>query len=959
MARHLREHASEDERPSEGLAPQALADLALRRWRIVLGSTLTGLVVCLAWLWTKPPVYRATAKLLLEDERASQGVLGELALLAGAPKAAAEIELLRARSTVEQVVARASEPGAAVDAARHLGLDTLVEDERLRPLPAVFDSSVDSPASASPGARLEARIGAASAALPRPTLRVVALGGTRVRVESGGRLSRLGFGEVEQLELDLAEPRAFELAGLNVQLSARGELVGGPWRLISLGPEEAIERVRENLRVAETERNSGVIELSYSDSDPRRAADTLEALCSNYLERKSLRGQKRASQTLDFIRAQLGTQNSALERAEREVSLLQASKPRSVDVPKAAQALIDQISALELQRVRVELARVALGEALDLLADGALEPLSRLPVELYDPLTRGWLEHISRLSAESAVQERTDAGAYRALLQEHRLTLEAERETLALRVREAEAALDGLRAGNRAALGRLGERGASDDTLLSSQLAQLAQTEQQIAELQQRYTALHPEILAARAARAELLERVCAHLSAVAAGLAEARDARGELLDEYDRRSAAEPARERERIQSAVDSLVTRTRAHLVSRRAGLEAEEAGLRDQRTRLESELGALPEESRAVAGPLRRLSAHSEIVKFLLAREQEAEISRAATLPGADVIDAPAIPVRRHGPSIPAHLLGGLLFGVVAGLGLALLRETFGRGILYASELEAATGLPVLGQIPDFRSGRTKVKRADARFIALRDDPRGATAESYRSLRANLKHALAASGEVRAIAFTSCAQGEGKSATNIDVALAFGLSGKRVLLVDADMRRPSVHMHLGLEQSPGLSDVLTGKVSWRDLVRKEVERNVDVITAGRQPANPGELLEGPSAARMLEEARGAYDLVVFDVPPALAVADIEAFAARLDAVLLVCRAGRVSPEVVGEAAERLRQVGANLIGAVLNAVGAASRRARYGHGYGYGYGYGYGNDKESKRANEQLQSVGRER
>jgi capsular exopolysaccharide synthesis family protein len=157
----------------------------------------------------------------------------------------------------------------------------------------------------------------------------------------------------------------------------------------------------------------------------------------------------------------------------------------------------------------------------------------------------------------------------------------------------------------------------------------------------------------------------------------------------------------------------------------------------------------------------------------------------------------------------------------------------------------------------------------------------------------------------------------------------------------MRRPSVHRYLGLELTPGLADILQGRLAWRECVRQDVSHGLDVITAGKTPPSPGDLLDSAACTRLFDELRVDYDLIVFDVPPALAVADIDNIASRLDAVLLLAKSNKISGPIVGAAANRLRQVGANLIGTVLNAVNASS-----GGTYGYGYGYGYG-DKERER------------
>lgn len=287
---------------------------------------------------------------------------------------------------------------------------------------------------------------------------------------------------------------------------------------------------------------------------------------------------------------------------------------------------------------------------------------------------------------------------------------------------------------------------------------------------------------------------------------------------------------------------------------------------------------------------------------------------------------------------------MLLGCVVALGASVARESLSRGVFTAAELESSSGLPVLGSIPDYRRGRYRVKGAGEHFLPLRDDPEGVSAEALRSLRATLKYALS-DGDVRVIAATSCSQGEGKSSTNIALAQLFARSGKRVLLVDCDMRRPSLDKYLRTTLEPGLSQALSDGGDWRSIVRRGVLERIDLLTAGHQPPEAGDLLEGESFAQFIAQARAEYDLVVCDMPPAFAVSDLESAATRIDAVLLVVRCNKVAARTIADASARLRRGGVKLMGAVLNGVGVSIANGRYGYGYGYGYGQRNGAGKRA--------------
>jgi capsular exopolysaccharide synthesis family protein len=919
---------SEDE--AGALSLERLLELVTRHWPPMVAATGLCLAVALAWFGTRAPVFRARATLILDQQGHAGGILGDLAALTESPQAASEMELLRSRTTAELAV---SQPADAADAQRRLGLTTLVEDPALRPFRSL--GSVSAPA------RLLARVedGATPGGSAGPRrLRVDFLAPDRVRLRRTGFLARFGIGS-DSLDVDLDPARPIEYEGLRLWLEPQGDLTGRTFYLRRLCGSDAVQRVLDSTRVRETERGSGVIELVFDDSDPARAADTANALCRNYIDRNQARSEKRASQTIDFIQTQLDEQVRDLHRAEKEVVELQQKSPRAVDIGKTGEALIAQGSQLEVQRVQARMMQVAVRQALALLETGRMEALSRLTGELSDPITATYVESIARLGAERELQERSDAGAYKSMLQAKALELESRLDSLELELDAVRRTRAAVAAGDGEAVARLGAGPwTAGDPLLAGYLADLARLQGELALLANEFTGVHPD----RASIEKQIEGVAARIASLLAnrlaGLEAQRDEQRALLASYRARAGGYSGDERARIDDAIGSLKARTATHLEARLAGLEASERSLAEEIAALERSLGALPEEERALADPLRRLSAHAEIVKFLLSRQQEAQITRASTVASADFIDPATPPLRRHGPSLVLHLFAGLLAGAGLSLALGLARESFRRGVFTSAELEEASGLPVFATIPDFASGRYRVRSAGADFVPLRDDPEGPVAESIRSLRANLKFALAEGTELKTIACTSCAPGEGKSLTNIALAMAFAMNGKRVLLVDADMRRPSVQRCLGLDLAPGLSDILEGRIPWRECLNSDVEHGLDVITAGKQPHSPSDLLDSEGCGELLAELRAEYDLVVLDVPPALAVSDTDSIAARLDALLLLCKSDKVGADVVGAAAHRLRQAGAKLIGAVLNAARYSVGNRKYGYGYGYGEAYG---------------------
>lgn len=923
MTEHGRAHG-------DGLRLEELVGLLRRRtWTVVLVAAASFLGV-FAWVGASTPVYRASATVLIDGDGGEQSLLGELSVLGRAPAAASEIAILASRSIAEQVVRAPESDGVPMPGVagyeRHLGLATTVDDEALLPLATLarrlFGGS-------SGGGRLFAAVAERAAGAPEE-VRVAFPEPGVVRLSVPGPLSLLGLdGGAETLPWEPGAALAYR--GLVLRLAAEGDVLGRAFRVRHVTEDIAVRRLQEGTRVIETERDSGVVLVTVSDSDPERAARVADALCLNYFDLDVARGTRRASQTVEFIDGQLEAQSAALERAEAEVVDLREGDPETIDVSASAGALIQRLSDLEVERVQLDLVGAELGQALALLERGDTGALSRLSAEMADPVTAAYLEQISRLTTELELQERGDGGPYKLLLQRKLDELETASDELELRNDLLREVVRAYGEGDPKALSGLGGSEADGfglGPLVGGYLERIAALEGERAELAQVYTPEFPRIVEIDAALTELRGRVLGQL----AGRLEAQERlaadRRELCERTRRVLAEYPGEERAKLAKALESIRAQTGEHLRERSAGLDARRAALADELDGLEARLGALPEKERKLADPLRRLETHGEIVRFLLKSKQDAEIARAATVATADFIDPSVAPIRRYAPRLGFTLVMAALLGLAAGMFVAYLRERL-RGSLHTeAELEEVSGMPVLGAIPDFRSSRFRHLRAAEGFLALRDDPEGPVAESYRSLRANLRFALGGSREIRTLAVTSCTPGEGKSTTNADLAIAFANGDKRVLLVDADMRKPTVHRNFSVERGPGLADVLTDGADWRSCVRPSGLAGLDLLTAGHHRGKPGDLLARPGIEGFVDELEAAYDVVVFDLPPALVVADVEIFAHKLDAILLLYRADGVSRDAVRSASARLRQTGSNLVGCVLNAV-----RASHGRGGAY--------------------------
>ena len=213
-----------------------------------------------------------------------------------------------------------------------------------------------------------------------------------------------------------------------------------------------------------------------------------------------------------------------------------------------------------------------------------------------------------------------------------------------------------------------------------------------------------------------------------------------------------------------------------------------------------------------------------------------------------------------------------------------------------------------------------------------DPSSPISEQYRTIRTNIQFASSADKQIKTIVVTSSGPGEGKSTTSANLAVVFAKSGQRLLLVDADMRKPTVYKTFSLNNASGLSTVLSTSTSVLEAAQKTVIDNLSVLTSGPKPPNPSELLGSARMNQVMEEAKNLYDVVVFDMPPVVAVTDAQIMASKADGTILVVRENVARKESLTKARDLLNMVQARIIGVVYN--GAE-------HSKDSGYYYYYGN------------------
>lgn len=321
-------------------------------------------------------------------------------------------------------------------------------------------------------------------------------------------------------------------------------------------------------------------------------------------------------------------------------------------------------------------------------------------------------------------------------------------------------------------------------------------------------------------------------------------------------------------------------------------------------------------------------------------KELETPRPGAQPDARVIveQRASIPNRPVVPKTAQNLAIGLFVGVALGTGLAVLRDQFDNTVKDRETLEEITGVGLVGSIPLDKERRVKPA------ISF-DTDHSSIAESFRKLRTNLQF-LAVDNPPRVIVVISSAPSEGKSTTAINIALALAEAEHNVVLVDGDLRRPSLHKYLDLVGQVGFSTVLSGGAKLDEVLQKTKFPQLTVLTAGATPPNPSELLSSHAAQKVLDDLRGQFDYVVVDSAPLLAVTDGAILSAKADGALIMTRFGETKREQLAHAVGNLGDVGASLLGAVFTMT-PPKGGSSYGYGYGYSYSY-YGSDERMERA-----------
>ena len=393
------------------------------------------------------------------------------------------------------------------------------------------------------------------------------------------------------------------------------------------------------------------------------------------------------------------------------------------------------------------------------------------------------------------------------------------------------------------------------------------------------------------------------------------------------------------RIQSIRGTLANEARGVIRSVEAAYEAasrQEAVLSASAGAAQAEMSSLRDKSPEYQTLKRDADTSNEIAQVLARRGKEASVESAVNDGTVRIVEPADVPQAPVFPDRTGNLQIALLVGLATGVFLVSAKERLDTTVKTPDDVRDALRIPFLGFVPDLSTLSEAVMMSN--LSAIRS-PTSPLSEAYRVIRTNVM-ASANSVKARVLLVTSIHPGEGKSTTALNLAAAIAQTGATAILVDSDLRRPTVHSNLGLPRGPGVRDVLTRSGNFREIVRPGPIPGLFALTSGAPIDNPAELMGCEEMRTLLKDLQESYDWVVVDAPPVGGMADALIIGGLVDGIILVIEGDRTTRAVATDGVAQLTSVGGRLLGAIINRVDVkrnAYYLSRYATGYYGGYGY----------------------
>lgn len=300
-----------------------------------------------------------------------------------------------------------------------------------------------------------------------------------------------------------------------------------------------------------------------------------------------------------------------------------------------------------------------------------------------------------------------------------------------------------------------------------------------------------------------------------------------------------------------------------------------------------------------------------------------------------LDEALLPQGKASPRVSLNIAIAFFLGLMVSVGLSFLLEYLDNTLKSKEDIERISELPVIGLLPfdeTLASGK-------AQQLITYTNPKSNTSEAYRTLRTNIQFS-SLDRDLRTLVVTSTKPGEGKSTITSNMAIAMAQSGKKVLLLDCDLRKPTIHKKFGVTNAKGLTNVLLKDKKFEDCVLITKQENLHVVTSGPIPPNPSELLGSNKFKILLKHLSSIYDVILVDAPPALIVTDAQILSSVCDGTVLLTSYGETEKEALLEGKSLLTKVNSNILGIILNKIPEGGK----GSYYGTYYSSGYGNDED---------------
>lgn len=888
----------------EGFPPSPEEVLVLlRRYPIlVAGAGALCALLALLWVGRQTPVWSAQAVCLLQVEgRPQDAAAAPLHAMVQNPDVATELARLQARGPALETVRPAAD-ALAKPGYVHLGLTTQVDDESLSPLASFVRQLLG-------GARLDGRLSARaverSPGAPN-VVRVAFVDASLVRLSLPGRMGWDRDVELHRWSADAP----IEYRGLDLHLEVEGNVKGKSFLIRRHQEREAVRAVMERLQAKESEPASGVLHVSYSDSDPHRAAEIVNALLANYLALHEHQAREQVRLRVEQVEGELERIRSELRRAYDELVELQQTSPLSIHSEESARFLTLNLTSRSVEYTSAQLELSLIEQAMESLGRGELAGLSRLAEKSTDTLTRALISQIGELQTSAELQGRADAGSYKHMLQQRQIKLREAREDLTEQRAGLIDAVAAMEESGHAAIGRLqgaGPRSLALDPASSVLVDTLARLSVRRSELLAGdYLPEHPEVVAVDAA----LERNLTELQGVLSGRIEVIGGQLEYVDGYLEGVEADlerhPVDERQEIASAIERFRLQALDHLTSLRDARHQAVRLLEQDIDRFETSLAQLPGQEKRQLSSLQRVENAKRRVADLLETRDTVRMRSAFIRAPAEVVDPAAPAARRDSPRLSFTVMLGLVLGLLFGVTLAYLHD-WARGTFFsAEELEQALGLPSLARLPALALG-TGEEALRTIKNALASDPQGRLASAFRELRTNLGVLLAVREDARVLGVTSTITGEGKTITAFGLAAALAGARQRVLLIDATG---------ALDGGSGDGLVQALEAGGRQVLRRCGVEGLDILLAGGSTAALADALDGSRRKGVLRSLARQYDTVIVDLPALDRSGEVLSIARHVGALVIVCRQGAATRRSMRSVLAGLDRLGLPILGTVFN-------------------------------------------